>query len=47
MTFTEPPYEFWWQLEPGEHQFSVTGLAADSSTVSGPVTSFVVWETAE
>jgi membrane carboxypeptidase/penicillin-binding protein PbpC len=46
-TFTEPPYEFWWQLEPGEHQFSVTGLAADGSTVSGPVISFVVREMVE
>jgi hypothetical protein len=41
-TFEQPPYEFWWQLEPGEHQFFVTVMAFDGSVVTGPVTAFTV-----
>jgi penicillin-binding protein 1C len=41
-TFTQPPYDFWWQLEPGEHTISVTALAPDGSAVSGPNVLFMV-----
>ena len=41
-TFTQPPYEFWWQLAPGQHQLSVTALAANGATVTGQATSFTV-----
>jgi hypothetical protein len=41
-TFTQPPYEFWWTLEPGEHTFSVTGIGPDGTEVSGLPVPFVV-----
>ena len=41
-TFSQPPYQVWWQLVPGEHRLWVSGLAADGSTINSPVTLFTV-----
>jgi membrane carboxypeptidase/penicillin-binding protein PbpC len=41
-TFSLPPYELWWQLEPGEHYLSVTATAADGTTIMGPTMPFTV-----
>jgi penicillin-binding protein 1C len=30
-----PPYQAWWQLEPGQWRLAVTGLTADGETVAG------------
>lgn len=43
-TFYQPPYQVWWQLEPGQHQLVVTGLTADNNLVSSAVTIFTVHE---
>ena len=43
-TFSQPPYQVWWTLAPGEHQLRVTGLAADGTPISSPITHFTVNE---
>ncbi|MCI0398582.1 MAG: penicillin-binding protein, partial [Chloroflexi bacterium] len=40
--FSQPPYEVWWQLELGEHQLYVTGLAANGEMAASPITVFTV-----
>jgi membrane peptidoglycan carboxypeptidase len=39
---SEPPYQLWWQLEPGEHQLYLSGVAAGGQRVTGPITAFTV-----
>jgi hypothetical protein len=46
ITFAQPPYQVWWQLEPGEHRLWVTSLAADGNPITSPVTAFTVYDVA-
>jgi len=36
-TLTDPPYQAWWQLMPGEHRFWATGKLVNGETVTSQV----------
>lgn len=41
-TLNEPPFQFWWQLSPGEHQLWATGLTGDNRLISSELITFTV-----
>jgi hypothetical protein len=41
-TLTEPPYQYFWQLVPGQYELEVIGVTANGERVSGEAVRFEV-----